>query len=117
MKKAILVLLCLTMLILAASCNMDTEQRESDTDTPDVQTTPPTSLEENTPGDQTTPDNTTPDNTTPDNTTPDHTVPCTHELGEWNVAKEASEREDGEKGLRPFTSQAFEKAWPKPSAN
>lgn len=70
MKKAILVLFCFAMLVLAVSCDTKNKNGDLNAGTPDTPAT--------------------------DSNIPDAGTPCTHIFGEWSISKQATEREDGE---------------------
>ena len=87
MKKAILVLLCLTVFLSMISCDIENEKENLDTSSPDTQTTDSPAVDSDT-------DTTETDTTKTD--TNEAVTPCAHTFGEWSVSKEATEREDGE---------------------
>ena len=70
MKKAVLILFCITALISTVSCDIKNENCNFGIHTSDAQTI--------------------------DSNTTDTATPCAHIFGEWSISKEATEREDGE---------------------
>lgn len=89
MKKAILTLLCFTMLVTTVSCNkidpinLDNTDKNKTIDAPSLKNDDTTNTIAN-------------NHQTTNYDTPDTNTTCTHTFSEWIVSKEATEREDGE---------------------